>query len=102
MRLVVFPLVIAFFPLALHQVARHDRAPSPCDEGNGGLTLAPGFCAVVVAKDLDGVRQVTVGSDGIVYGALAKGDAGAVALRTPMVTAAPTSAGCSGPRAPMT
>ena len=30
--------------------------------------MAPGFCAVVVAKELEGVRQVTVGSDGIVYG----------------------------------
>ena len=81
MRLAVFPLAIALLPLALNPLARHDRAPVPCDEGNGGLTLARGFCAVVVAKDLDGVRQVTVGSDGIVYGALSKGDAGVVALR---------------------
>ena len=82
MRGTIFPLILALFPLA-RIGCRHPamRRPSPVHDGNGGLTLAPGFCAVVVAESLGPVRQITLGPDGAVYGALAKGDGGVVALR---------------------
>lgn len=74
----IFPLILAFFALA-NGPARPVTAA--CEKENGGLTLPDGFCASVLARDLEGVRQVAVGSDGIVYAALAKGDGGVVALR---------------------
>lgn len=81
MRSVLLPLVLLFSPIAGGSSWPSHRTAAPCDEGNGGLTLEPGFCAVVVAKDLEGVRQVTAGGEGTVYAALARGDAGVVALR---------------------
>ena len=81
MRSLLLPLILLFSPMAGWSPSLTPRASAPCDDGNGGLTLQPGFCAVVVARELEGVRQVTVGNDGIVYGAMAKGDAGVVALR---------------------
>ena len=81
MRRIFLPLLLVVSPMTGWSPAWQSTASAPCDDGNGGLTLQPGFCAVVVAKDLEGVRQVTVGNDGIVYGAMAKGDAGVVALR---------------------
>ncbi|HKU60993.1 MAG TPA: PQQ-dependent sugar dehydrogenase [Gemmatimonadales bacterium] len=60
-------------------------APEPrrpaCADDNGGLVLAEGLCAVVVASDAGGVRQLTVGPDGALYAALARGGAGVLALR---------------------
>ena len=38
-----------------------------CDPDNGGLKLPPGFCATVVAKDLVGVRHLSVASDGSIF-----------------------------------
>jgi glucose/arabinose dehydrogenase len=81
MRRAFLPLMLVVFPMTGWTPAWRSRASAPCDDGNGGLSLQPGYCAVVVAKGLEGVRQVTVGSDGIVYGAMARGDAGVVALR---------------------
>jgi len=81
MRSLLLPLILLFSPMAGWSPSLTSRASAACDDGNGGLTLQPGFCAVIVARELEGVRQVTVGNDGIVYGAMAKGDAGVVALR---------------------
>ncbi len=81
MRSVFFPLILAFFPMTRTTPAAGHGAAAACAPGNGGLTLAPGFCAIVVAESLGPVRQITVGPDGTVYGALAKGDGGIVALR---------------------
>ena len=80
MRSMFFPLTLMFFPLAA-TVRPAGDVPAACVPGNGGLTLASGFCALVVAESLGPVRQVTVGPDGTVYGALAKGEGGVVALR---------------------
>jgi glucose/arabinose dehydrogenase len=86
MRNVIFPLVLLVSPLAPlprapgAPVRDAVRAPA-CTPGNGGLTLPDGFCAIVVAEGLGPVRQIAVAPDGIVYGALAKGDGGVVALR---------------------
>jgi glucose/arabinose dehydrogenase len=70
-------------PLLLVLVARPmpDPRERPCAEDNGGLALAEGLCAVVVASDVGGVRQLAVGPDGALYGALARGGAGVLALR---------------------
>lgn len=38
-----------------------------CDQGNGGLTLPPGFCASVFADNLGRARQLTVAPNGDVY-----------------------------------
>jgi hypothetical protein len=38
-----------------------------CAEGNGGLTLPPGFCASVYADNLGRARHLTVAPNGDVY-----------------------------------
>jgi glucose/arabinose dehydrogenase len=38
-----------------------------CDEGNGGITLPPGFCASVFGDGLGRVRHITVAPNGDVY-----------------------------------
>jgi len=81
MRIVLVPLVLALFPLARAVPSPGQRATPACSAGNGGLTLAPGFCATVVAESLGHVRQITLGPDGTLYSAVAKGDNGVVALR---------------------
>lgn len=44
--------------------------PAPlCAPDNGGLKLAGGFCASVVATDVNGVRHLAVGPDGTLYAA---------------------------------
>ena len=81
MRGVIFPLILAVLPLAWTVPPSGRAATAACAPGDGGLTLAPGFCAVVVAESLGSVRQITLGPDGTLYGAIAKGDSGVVALR---------------------
>jgi glucose/arabinose dehydrogenase len=41
-----------------------------CDADNGGLTLPPGFCAVVVARDIGRARHIAVRPNGDIYVAL--------------------------------
>jgi glucose/arabinose dehydrogenase len=50
-----------------------------CDADNGGLTLPPGFCALVVANNLGEARHATVAPNGDLYVALMNG--GVAALR---------------------
>lgn len=56
---------------------------SVCDPDDGGLTLAEGFCATVVAEDLGPTRHLTVTDNGDVYAAVRDTDhgGGIVALR---------------------
>ena len=49
-----------------------------CDPDNGGLTLPPGFCALVVANNLGEARHAAVAPNGDLYVALMNG--GIVAL----------------------
>lgn len=80
MRSAIFPLILLISPMT--DTVRTVPPPgAACAPGNGGLTLAEGFCAVVVAESLGPVRQIAVGPGGVLYGAIAKGDAGAMALR---------------------
>ena len=47
------------------------EAPIPgCDPDNGGITLPPGFCAVVVAESVGPARHVDVAENGDVLVAL--------------------------------
>lgn len=60
------------------------RPPPRCAPDNGGITLPPGFCALVVADSLGPVRHLAVTAEGDVYAALSgrnNGPSGAVALR---------------------
>jgi glucose/arabinose dehydrogenase len=52
-----------------------------CAADNGGLVLAEGLCAVVVASDAGGVRQLAAGPEGALYAAVGRGGAGVLALR---------------------
>ncbi len=59
-------------------------APPRCAQGNGGITLPRGFCAVVVADSLEGPRHLAVAPNGDLYVALVgrRGQGGGiVALR---------------------
>ncbi|HEY7634052.1 MAG TPA: PQQ-dependent sugar dehydrogenase [Gemmatimonadales bacterium] len=47
-----------------------------CAPDNGGLTLPQGFCAVVLASGLDGVRHLAVGPSGDLYAAVSNGGDG--------------------------
>ncbi len=50
------------------------RATAPaCDPDNGGLTLAPGFCAKVIATDLGAARNLAVAANGDVYVSIRNG-----------------------------
>ena len=44
-----------------------------CDADNGGVTLPPGFCAVVVADQVGLARHLVVTPNGNLYGAAARG-----------------------------
>jgi glucose/arabinose dehydrogenase len=43
------------------------RERKGCDQGDGGLTLPPGFCASVFADNLGRARHITVAPNGDVY-----------------------------------
>lgn len=47
-----------------------------CDPDNGGITLPPGFCAVVVADRVGAARHLVVAANGDVFAALEGGRSG--------------------------
>ncbi len=47
--------------------AQPSRGLPACDPDNGGLILPAGFCALVVADELEGARHLDVTADGIIY-----------------------------------
>src|SRR5690606_5903649 len=51
------------------QIASHPPAPA-CDPDDGGLTLPPGFCALVVADGIGPARHLAVAPNGDIYVAL--------------------------------
>lgn len=72
------PLLIAA-AIGCSPVAFSASKLPPPDDDIGGITLPPGFHAVVVADDVDGVRHIAVAPNGDVYGNLRRG--GVIALR---------------------
>lgn len=55
-------------------IAQREAALPPCTQGNGGITLPAGFCAVVVAENLGVGRHLTVAANGDIYVALRNTD----------------------------
>ena len=47
--------------------AQSSRRLPACDPDNGGLILPEGFCALVVADELEGARHLDITADGILY-----------------------------------
>jgi glucose/arabinose dehydrogenase len=60
-------------PLAAVALLAAGRPAPVCAPDNGGLTLAGGFCASIVASDVNGVRHLAVGPDGTLYAAISGG-----------------------------
>ena len=64
---------LAVTPIVALAVLAAGRAMPPCAPDNGGLSLPDGFCASVVASDVDDVRHLAVGPDGDLYAATGGG-----------------------------
>jgi glucose/arabinose dehydrogenase len=60
-------------PFAAAALLAAGRPAPGCAPDNGGLRLAGGFCASVVASDVNGVRHLAVGPDGALYAATGGG-----------------------------
>jgi glucose/arabinose dehydrogenase/mono/diheme cytochrome c family protein len=61
-------LVAAFAAvLAGGPASGQEAQKAPCDPGNGGITLSPGFCATIFADKLGHPRHMAVAADGTVY-----------------------------------
>jgi glucose/arabinose dehydrogenase len=70
--------------LLIFAIVSTAKAATPaCDPANGGITLPPGFCALVVADDLGTARHIVIAGNGDAYVALqSRGEkGGVVALR---------------------
>jgi glucose/arabinose dehydrogenase len=81
--MVTFTARLVIGSLALAAWAANAPAAPACDPSNGGITLPPGFCALVAADGLGAARHIAVAPNGDVYVAL-QGDGekgGVVALR---------------------
>lgn len=60
--------MVLFLILTAPGTARGQGGALPeCDPDNGDITLPDGFCAVVVADDMDRVRHIAVDEDGDIY-----------------------------------
>ena len=63
--------LLAALPLAALVVLTSVTTPKPqsprCDSDNGGISLPPGFCALVVADQVGIARHLTVAQNGDVY-----------------------------------
>jgi glucose/arabinose dehydrogenase len=71
-------LVTITAAILLTRSAMRSASPVTCDPDNGGLTLPPGFCALVVANNLGEARHATVAANGDVYVALMNGGVAAL------------------------
>lgn len=58
-------LIMAFALPARSEQA--GRQPAHCDGDNGGITLAPGFCATIFADKIGHARHMAVAPNGVVY-----------------------------------
>src|SRR5437016_14411674 len=71
----LFVGVVAFL-LSARPVDRQAAALPACDPDNGGLTLPPGFCAIVVADQVGAPRHLAVAPNGDLFVALEGGRGG--------------------------
>jgi glucose/arabinose dehydrogenase len=65
--------LLAALPIAGAALFAAGRPAPGCAPDNGGLQLAGGFCASVVADDVNGVRHLAAGPDGTLYAAVSGG-----------------------------
>ena len=63
-------VLLLSFVFASPATVAQDAASIECDDGNGGLSLPPDFCAVVFADGIGVARHLVVASNGDVYVAL--------------------------------
>lgn len=63
-------LVTSAASMSIALWAQSGRSLPRCDEGNGGLTLPEGFCALVVAESVGRARHLTVADNGDLYVAI--------------------------------
>jgi len=75
------PAVLVLVVLALLAVDARAGDPPPCDEDDGGLTLAEGLCGLRVGSDLGQVRHLAVTPSGDVFASVRGGPPGVLALR---------------------
>ena len=74
MRRVLTSLALGMCVLAGSTPVGAQRPTAPaCDPDNGGLTLAQGFCAKVIATDLGAARNLVVAPNGDVYVSIRNG-----------------------------
>jgi glucose/arabinose dehydrogenase len=65
---ILFLQVIAGLSLTVSSsAAQEERDREACPGDNGGITLAPGFCATVFADGIGHARQMVVAPNGVVY-----------------------------------
>jgi glucose/arabinose dehydrogenase len=68
MRRILLALLFASGALTAPLILGGQGAPRPsCDPDNGGLTLPPGFCALVIADNLGVARNLAVAPNGDVF-----------------------------------
>lgn len=73
-RCLAFVTLAASFVFCIGIVPQASAASAPaCDSGNGGITLPPGFCALVVADNLGAARHAVVADNGDLFVALQSG-----------------------------
>jgi glucose/arabinose dehydrogenase/cytochrome c5 len=66
-------IVISWLPTGVPSAAQGANGASvgtpasACADGNGGITLPPGFCASVFADDIGHARHLVVAPNGVVY-----------------------------------
>ena len=63
-------IVVAIAALGLVSAGVSGQTRPMCDPDNGGITLPPGFCALVVAENLGVARHMVVAPNGDLYVAL--------------------------------
>ncbi len=78
MRKFTLGIVAVTAAILLTRSATHAAGPVACDADNGGLTLPPGFCALVAANGLGEARHATAAPNGDLYVALLNGGVAAL------------------------
>ncbi len=74
-RAVVVACLIATFAAAASITLRGQRSSVPtCDPDNGGLTLPPGLCALVIADNLGQARNLVVAPNGDIFVSIRRGE----------------------------
>ena len=66
-RVLGFCLCLSCSSVPPQEIGTESESGPPCDPDNGGLELADGFCAVVVADGLQNPRHIDVAPNGDVY-----------------------------------